>query len=91
MSVKPEVGGWADGGKFHLYRVGRSALLKDFYVWFDPTWRYRCWEKTIGIVPEEWDVWVSAKFTGPAFVEGSTEENRVFFDCLLFVKEPLTP
>ena len=72
--------------KFHLYRVGRSALLKGFYVWFDPTWRYRCWEKTIGIVPEEWDVWVSAKFTGPAFVEGSTEENRVLFDRVLFVK-----
>ena len=72
--------------KFHLYRLGRSVLLKGFYVWFDPTWRYRCWEQTIGIVPEEWDVWVSAKFTGPAFVEGSTEENRVLFDRVLFVK-----
>ena len=72
--------------KFHLYRVGRSALLKGFYVWFDSTWRYRCWEKTIGIVPEEWDVWVSAKFTGPAFVEGSKSENRVLFDRVLFVK-----
>ncbi len=73
--------------KFHLYHVGRSALLKGFYVWFDSTWRYRCWEKTIGIVPEEWDVWVSAKFTGPAFVEGSKSENRVLFDRVLFVKE----
>ena len=40
------------------------------------------------IVLEEWDIWVSIKFTGSRFVSGSKEANRVLFDRVLLVQDP---
>jgi len=35
-----------------------------------------------------WDeVWMSAKFTGPAYVPGSTKENAIWIDMLVLTKK----
>lgn len=72
--------------KFHLYRIGRTVVESGLYMTYDPTWENRHYVGVIGIVPEPYEVWVSMKFQGPNFVSGSTKENRVLFDRLLFVK-----
>ncbi|MBQ7179128.1 MAG: DUF4838 domain-containing protein [Victivallales bacterium] len=33
-----------------------------------------------------WDAWFSAKFTGPAYVKGSTKENAIFIDMLVLTR-----
>ena len=66
--------------KFHLHRIGTMMAPSDYYFWLDRTWNYRFYAASVGIVPEEFEVWISVKFQGPAFVRGSTKENRVLFD-----------
>ena len=72
--------------KFHLYRLGRGKVYGGLYINYDRYWENRYYVSTPGIIPEEWEIWVSMKFQGPNFVEGSTNENRVLFDRLLYVK-----
>ena len=72
--------------KFHLYRIDRRIMQVPLYIHFDGNWTFRHWFGTVGIVPEERDVWVSVKFTGPDFVKGSTQPNRMLFDRILLVK-----
>ena len=72
--------------KFHLYRIDRRIMQVPLYIHFDSKWTFRHWFGTVGIVPEERDVWVSVKFTGPDFVKGSTQPNRMLFDRILLVK-----
>ena len=35
----------------------------------------------------DWICWFSAKFTGPAYVPGSTKKNAVSVDTIVLVKE----
>lgn len=72
--------------KFHLHRIGEGVVMSPWYFYFDPTGQFRCYMQTIGIVPSAWEVFVSLKFQGPAFVEGSTKENRVLIDRAFYVK-----
>ena len=72
--------------KFHLYRLGRAVVYGGLFLTYDSTWENRYYASTPGIVPAEWEIWVSMKFQGPNFVKGSTKENRVLFDRLLYVK-----
>ena len=72
--------------KFHLYKIGRGVVVAGLYMTYDPTWENRYYANTPGIIPEEWEIWVSIKFQGPNFVKGSTKENRVLFDRLMYVK-----
>lgn len=65
--------------KFHLYNLGKN-ISHGLYIWLDKTWANRFYAPNLGIVPEEVEAWVSVKFQGPAFVRGSTKENRVLFD-----------
>ncbi len=74
--------------KFHLYKLGSATIMAPLYINFDETWRFRAWLATVGIVPEERDIWVSIKFTGPNFVSGSKKPNRVLFDRVFLVKDP---
>jgi hypothetical protein len=72
--------------KFHLYRLGHGKVYGGLYINYDRYWLNRYYVSTPGIIPEEWEIWVSIKFQGPNFVKGSTKENRVLFDRLLYVK-----
>lgn len=79
--------------KYHWYKIGEFTLdpssliyaqdwcigmeLKDFYTLADGT----------AINPNKYDVWVSMKMQGPAYVKGSTRENGVFMDRAVLVKK----
>lgn len=74
--------------KFHLYRLGKTLIMAPVYIRYDETWRFRQWLSTIGILGEVREIWVSMKFTGPLYVKGSKNKNRVLFDRVLLVKDP---
>ena len=75
--------------KFHPYRLGRGVILRSLYIYFHKSWRPRTYLRTLGIIPEERDIWVSAKFAGPAFSPGSTNANVVLFDRVFLVKDKI--
>lgn len=74
--------------KYHFVRVGRVTLSKNMLVYAHPSWAmqqsisslYDAKNPARNIV----DVYVSIKFTGPAYVKNSAKENAVFIDQLVF-------
>lgn len=84
-------------GKFHLYKVGRWRILPGTRLWGHKGWHMGCldieyaYKKPPGADAKPdanvWDVWVSAKFTGPAYIRGSTDkENGYYMDRVVLVK-----
>jgi hypothetical protein len=73
--------------KFHLYKLGRIRILAQLYVYYDKLWEFRTYLPTIGILGEERDIWVSMKFQGKPWVEGSQKPGMVLIDRLLLVKD----
>ena len=74
--------------KFHLYKLGKTLIMAPVYIRYDGTWNFRQWLSTIGLLGEVREIWVSMKFTGPLYVKGSKQPNRVLFDRVLLVKDP---
>lgn len=84
--------------KYHLYnlgriRLGRGSTGNQNVVWAHGSWLLSCfidraYQLDDGIDPaiNDWDVYVSLKFTGPAYVEGSEGENAVYFDRVILVR-----
>lgn len=72
--------------KYHLYKLGRGLIMGSMRLIHDSTWRYRTRIPMIGIIPEEREIWISAKFQGPNYVKGSKKKNAVLFDRILLVK-----
>lgn len=83
--LKLESGQIPADGKYHLLRLGTIRVLSPAYVYFN-SWHYRTWLPTIGIEPEKREIWISAKFDGPAFVPGSSAENSISYDGMFIVK-----
>ena len=83
--LKLESGQIPADGKYHLLRLGTIRVLSPAYAYFN-SWHYRTWLPTIGIEPEKREIWISAKFDGPAFVPGSSAENSISYDGMFLVK-----
>ena len=73
--------------KFHLYKLGKASIMAPLYIHFDSSWTFRAYLQTLGIIPEEREIWVSMKFAGPHYVKGSSSDNAVLFDRVLLVKD----
>lgn len=83
-------------GKFHLYKVGRWRVLPGTRVWGHKLWLLNCLDVEYAYSPpgpeakadaNDWEVWVSAKFTGPAYIQGSQDkENGFFIDRVILVR-----
>ena len=72
--------------KYHLYKIGRATIMCPLYLYYY-AWAFRGYLTTLGIIPEERDIWLSIKFQGPTFVPGSTKENAILIDRAFEVKE----
>ena len=81
--------------KYHWYRLnGKISLQPKSYFWAHG-WAIQAdtshWYTLTDGDPRDntWDeVWVSAKFTGPAYVEGSTRQNAIWVDMVVAVRKP---
>ena len=78
--------------KYHWYKVGFFDFHKNSILWMY-FWQIRAdlssvWRPDDG-VPDlnKWNVWVSAKFTGPAYVDSSKKDDAVYVDYVILTKE----
>ena len=78
--------------KYHWYKIGRFEIGKRSVLWgffwcmmvnLESFWTQADGIKDFNV----WTIWISAKFTGPAYVKNSTRPNRIFLDQIVFVKE----
>ena len=82
--------------KYHLLYIGRftpNGFHKE-QLYGHVSWRLRIaglYTKLWDPIDDgrEYDIYISCKFTGPAYVDGSTKENAVYADKLLAVKRGL--
>ena len=72
--------------KYHLYRLGMGRTPVSGRLYFDYTWTFMMWLPCFGTPAEEREFWATVKFTGPAFVTGSTAPNRALVDRVFIVK-----
>lgn len=77
--------------KYHWYRIGRYDIGPGAFVWgfywgtrCDISWCHRGDDGMPGL--NDWEIWVSAKFTGPAYVKDSTSKNEIYWDQVMLVK-----
>lgn len=77
--------------KYHWYRLGTYRLGPGSFAW-GFYWSTRCdlaafYRPDDGMETlNDWDIWVSAKFTGPAYVKGSNKKNEIYWDQVMLVK-----
>ncbi len=82
--------------KYHWYRLGRFDLGQHSFAW-GFFWYTRCdlsnfYQVADGVRDANvWEIWVSAKFTGPAYVPGSKKKNEVYWDQVMLVRDKPNP
>ena len=78
--------------KYHWYRFPGKLELKDnpslFYGHGEAIYANtgHLYDFTGDAEANTWDAWFSAKFTGPAYVPGSTKKNAIFVDMLVLTR-----
>lgn len=76
--------------KYHWYNIGQFELGPQTFLW-GFYWSTRCnlsnfYRVADGVEKANlWTVWVSAKFTGPAYVQGSKKKNEIYWDQVMLV------
>ena len=77
--------------KFHLLKIGTAPIPGNLpYIYAHWSWRltYRLGGVyTPDLAEQPVDLWVSAKFQGPAYVRGSQKKNLFAIDYFLFVPQ----
>jgi hypothetical protein len=77
--------------KYHWYKInafdfGPNTFLWGFY-WYASVNLNSAFAAADGIPGYNvWETWISVKYTGPAYVKGSTQKNGVFLDRVILVK-----
>ncbi len=78
--------------KFHIYKVTKTTLSASCRVWVHPTWGLGYDNVgelfNVDFPDRKWDIYVSLKFTGPAYQQKpETEKNFVWIDQVILVRE----
>ena len=84
--------------KYHWYRLPGSIELKSPCYFWGHGWGIQANVSSWYVLTDgnpldnTWDqVWMSAKFTGPAYAPGSTKENAIFVDMVCIVRNQPDP
>ena len=78
--------------KYHWYKLGKYTLGRKSFVWgfyWNTTCdlsRYYRSDDGMGDI-NTYTIYVSAKFTGPAYVPGSKKKNEVYWDQVMLVRD----
>ena len=81
-------------GKYHWARVGRIRVGRNSWFWFPENWDAQIFLRDchtdadgVAVDPNVFDLWASIRLEGPAYVPGSTAENRVSVDRLALARK----
>ena len=78
--------------KYHIISLGRIRFRNSTpYFWATSSWLIQCaldniYEPTASDKDNTYDVYMSVKFSGPAYVKGSKSPEFIAVDALYFVK-----
>jgi hypothetical protein len=79
--------------KYHWFRMPGKFEMKPLSYFWGQGWAIQASTSHLYTLTDgnpldnTWDqVWVSAKFTGPAYVPGSTKENAIYVDMAVLVR-----
>ena len=74
--------------KYHLYKIGRWFLVDGSRIWGHWTWHFQFRPRTAYTATPDYmnDVYISLKFTGPAYVKGSGKPNAIFVDRIIVAR-----
>ncbi len=80
--------------KYHLYKVGKFSVVKnhEFRMWGQASWGLDLDDLLTPVLKsaaegDTFTVFVSCRLTGPAYAKGSNNQNGVYVDRVLFVRE----
>ncbi|MBO4345085.1 MAG: DUF4838 domain-containing protein [Victivallales bacterium] len=79
--------------KFHWYRIPKKLTIGESSYFWGCYWYLQILLSSAYRVDDgesnenDWICWFSAKFTGPAYVPGSTQRNSISVDTVVLVKE----
>ena len=79
--------------KYHWFRIPGKLELKPVSYFVGQGWAIQANTSHLFTLTDgnpldnTWDeIWFSAKFTGPAYVKGSTKENAIWVDMAVLVR-----
>ena len=74
--------------KYHLYKLGRWYLIQCSRLWAHWSWSFMILPSEAYTLTPDYmsDIYISIKFTGPAYVKGSRKENAVYIDRVLVAR-----
>jgi hypothetical protein len=83
----------AQDEKYHWYRLPGRFEMRDIAYFSGQGWAIQAKTSNLDVLTDgnpldnTWDqIWVSAKFTGPAYVKGSTKPNAIWVDMAVLVR-----
>ncbi len=85
----------AQDEKYHWYKLGKFKLGRDTIIWGSASWHMSIYLKEFFVNddgadektnPNICEVWVSVRFTGPAYNRGSKNPNGVYVDKIVLYR-----
>ncbi len=74
------------GVGYHWYKMGKPVRMPfHSFIWMTRAWTTQLPTAQSNIYGREFEIWVSVKFTGPKFFEGSKDGNYIYIDRVLMV------
>lgn len=80
-------------GQYHLYKLGRWTITSfNNCIWAHGSWKIgvqlgKYFDQPAGPARNTYDIYVSTKFTGPAYIKGSADkENGFWVDRVIMVR-----
>ena len=78
--------------KYHWYKLRGAIDLQDKSYFWAHSWAIQFKTSAVYLLTDGmtdnnvWEAWVSAKFTGPAYVPGSAKENAIWVDMVALTR-----
>ena len=74
--------------KYHLYKLGRWHLIQCSRLWAHWSWSFMILPTEAYTITPDYmsDIYISIKFTGPAYVKGSKKKNAVYIDRVIVAR-----
>ena len=72
---------------YHWYCAGKVKIEPNGYVYVTRAWTTKLQTGRKGLIGNEFEIWVSAKFTGPKYIPGQDgQKDYIYIDRILLVE-----